>query len=227
MALSAVMVIAATGCGKENKGKDVTTSGQENNGKEKTTNSDALIGQWINYSAVKAGVDTWTLQFNKDGSGVESFSSGAPDRSFTWTLKGSALTWVMKGENVLATFDGEAIVVNLDAHYCYLFLKKGDEGLGEEANRKNLIGSWIGSVHDDESGATGMFTYVFGEDGKGTYTEETSYDDGRPSETESTPFTWTLTSVKLELKYSEHDYEATCYNGKNELYHRGLRFTKK
>lgn len=225
MALSAVMVIAATGCGKENKGKDVTTSGQENNGKDETTNSDALIGQWINYSAVKAGVDTWTLQFNKDGSGVESFSSGAPDRSFTWTLKGSALTWVMKGENVLATFDGEAIVVNLDAHYCNLFLKKGDEGLGEETNRKNLIGSWIGSDRDDDKGATYRVSYIFGEDGKVEYTQKTSYKDGSSSE-ESKTLTWSLTGVKLELERSKSDRKATCYNGKKWLYLDGLKLTK-
>ena len=214
MALSAIMVIAATGCGKEN------------NGKEETANSDALIGKWISYFDVPhtTDVSTDTLQFNKDGKGVQSSSSGAGEDTFTWTLKGTALTLVMEGENVLATFDGEEIVFNIDARYWYLYMKESDEGLGEEANRKNLIGTWIGNVR--YGGVTHKITYVFGGDGKGTCKYETTYDDGRPSETESEPFTWTITGAKLEIKCSKN-VEATCYNGKEVLYLKESKFTKK
>ena len=213
MALSAVMVIAATGCGKEDKGK------------EETTNSDALMGKWINYFALDDKVETDTLQFNKDGKGVQSLTNGAPNSTFTWTLKDTALTLVMKGDNVPATFDGETIVAKFWEDGYDLYMKEGDEGLGEETNRKNLIGTWIGSDRDDGKGATYKFAYVFGENGNGTYTLEISYDDGR-SEKESKSFTWTISGVKLVIKDLGHDYVATCYNGKNELYLEGMKLTK-
>lgn len=133
-------------------------------------------------------------------------------------------------DSVPATFDGETIVVKFPDGSYDLFLKEGDEGLGEEANRKNLIGTWIGSERyddeDDDEGSTSMITYVFGKDGKGTYTEETSYDDGSPSETVSEPFTWTITGAKLEIKYSKQ-VNATCYNGKEVLCLLGVKLTKK
>lgn len=215
MALSAVMVVAATGCGKEDKGK------------EETTNSDALIGKWISYFAYETKVETGTLQFNKGGKGVRSSTRWASNSTFTWTLKGTALTLVMKGDNVPATFDGETIVVKFPDGSYDLYMKEGDEGLGEEANRKNLIGTWIGSERDDDEGATFNTTYVFGEDGTGTYTDETAFDDSSTSKKESNPFTWTLTGVKLVIKHSEHSCEATCYNGKEVLCLKGMKLTKK
>lgn len=217
MALSAVMVIAATGCGKENKGK------------EETTNSDALIGKWIHYYGYEAKVETGTLQFNRDGKGVQSSTRWASNSTFTWTLKGTALTLVLKGENVPATFDGETIVVKYLEDGYDLYMKEGDKGLGEEANRKNLIGTWIGSERDSDEGETFTFntTYVFSEDGTGTYTDETAFDDGSPSKKVSDSFTWTITGAKLVIKYSEHSCEATCYNGKEVLCLKGMKLTKK
>lgn len=213
MALSAVLVIAATGCGKEDKGK------------EETTNSDALIGKWISYFASETKVETDTLQFNKGGKGVHSLTNGAPNSTFTWTLKGTALTLVLK-DSVPATFDGETIVLKYLEDGYDLYVKEGDKGLDEEANRKNLIGTWIGSERYDDEGTTCMFTYVFGKDGKGTYTDELSSDDGSPSKTVSEPFTWTITGAKLEIKYSKH-VNATCYNGKKVLCLLGVKLTKK
>ena len=209
MVLSAVMVVAATGCGNEDKGK------------EEATNSDALIGKWIRYYA--DGVKTWTLQFNNDGKGVSSLDGTTLNGTFTWTLKDTtiALNFPNQWEWIL-TFNGETMTDGFG-----LFIKECDEGFGEEANRKNLIGTWIGSDRDDGKGATYKFAYVFGENGKGTYTLETSYDDGSPSEKKANSFTWTISGVKLVIKDSGHDYVATCYNGKNELYLEGSKLTKK
>ena len=213
MALSAVMVVAATGCGKENKGK------------EEATNSDALIGKWISYFAYETKVETDTLQFNKGGKGVQSITNGRPNSTFTWTLKGTDLTLVLK-DSVPATFDGETIVLKYLEDGYDLYMKEGDEGLGEETNRKNLIGTWIGSDRDSDEGATFNTTYVFSEDGTGTYTDETAFDDGSPSKKVSDSFTWTITGAKLEIKYSKH-VNATCYNGKKVLCLLGVKLTKK
>lgn len=205
MALSAVMVVAATGCKKEDKGK------------EETASTDAITGKWINYYSILDEVITHTLQFNKDGSGVESKTKGDSDVPFAWRFEGSALTLSLNGENLPATFDGETLVVNFSARHCKLFIKEGDEGSGEEANRKNLIGTWKGSSRDDGKGETYTYSYVFGEDGNGTYTKETTYKDGKPAKKESGSFTWKLTGVKLVLKYSEILTDVTCYNGKKVL----------
>lgn len=204
MALSAVMVVAATGCKKEDKGK------------EETASTDAITGKWINYRSLLDEVITHTLQFNRDGSGVESTTQGDPDESFFWKLEGSDLSLALKGENISATFDGETIIVKFTRH-CRLYIKEGDKGPGEEASRKNLIGTWRGSIRDDGRGETYTDTYVFSEDGKGSYTKETTYKDGKPANKESGSFTWTLTGVKLVLKSSGILTDVTCYNGKKVL----------
>lgn len=249
MALATVMVVAATGCSKEDKRTENTTNskgdkgkeepgngsedngngsedngnGSEDKGKDKTINSDDLIGKWISYSSDGEVVLTYTLLFNKDGSVVMSFSNGDPEAKFSWTLKATTLTLTKNGKNVSATFDGETIVVNRGDEGFELYIKEDDKGLGEETNRKNLIGTWISSFRDDE--ANNKVSIVFNEDGSGSSNLETIYDDGRDSKKESDPFTWTLTDVKLELKFTD-GMGATCYNGKKVLGFKELIFTK-
>lgn len=250
MALATVMVVAATGCSKEDKrtenttnskgdkGKEDNGSGSEDNGngnedkgngsedkgKDKTTNSDDLIGKWISYSSDGEVVLTLKLLFNKDGSVVMSFPNGDPDEKFSWSLKATTLTLTKNGKNVSATFDGETIVVNRGDEGFELYIKEDDKGLGEEANRKNLIGTWISSFRDDK--ANNKVSIVFNEDGSGSSNLEIIYDDGRDSKKKSDPFTWTLTDVKLEVKFTDGILGATCYNGKKVLGFKGLIFTK-
>lgn len=257
MALATVMVVAATGCSKEDKRTENTTNsqgdkgnedkdkgsedngngsedngngnednGNEDKGKDKTTNSDNLIGKWISYSSDGANVLTFKLQFNKDGSVVMSFSNGDPEVKFSWTLKATTLTLTKDGKNVSATFDGETIVVNRGDEGSELYIKEGDKGPGEEANRKNLIGTWIGSYRDEGNKANHKVSFVFNEDGSGSINRKIEYDDGRAPENKSADFAWTLTDVKLELKFSDGFLGATCYNGKKVLSFKGLMFTK-
>lgn len=240
MALATVMVVAATGCSKEDKRTENTTNsqgdkgkeepgngsedngngsedngnGSEDKGKDKTINSDDLIGNWISYSSDGANVLTFKLQFNKEGSVVMSFSNGDPEVKFSWTLKATTLTLTKDGENVSATFDGETIVVNRGDEGSELYIKEGDKGSGEEANRKNLIGTWLGGYRDEKDKATHKVSVVFNENGSGSVNLEIIYDDGRDSKKKSDPFTWTLTDVKLELKFTDGIFGATCYNGK-------------
>lgn len=252
MALATVMVVAATGCSKEDKRTENTTNskgdkgkedngngsedngnggedngnGNEDKGKDKTTNSDNLIGNWISYSSDGINVLTFKLQFNKDGSMVMSFSSGDPEVKFSWTLKATTLTLTKDGKNVSATFDGETIVVNLGDEGSELYIKEGDKGLGEEASRKNLIGTWLGSFRDENHKANKKVSIVFNENGSGSVNLETIYDNGRAPENKSDPFTWTLTDVKLELKFTDGSFGATCYNGKKVLGFGGLILMK-
>ena len=216
MALSAVMVIAATAYGKENKEK------------EETTNSDALIGKWICYFFGKDGVKTIALQFNKDGSCVGSSSGKESDKTFSWTLKGTALTIsvVEEKKDLLASFDGETIVVRIGSSEIGPFIKEGDKGLGEEASRKKLIGTWKGSSRDDGKGETYTYSYVFGEDGNGTLSIESICNDGRPAEKKSEPFTWTLTGVKLVIKSSIDNSNLTTYYNGEKVLNLGLMCTK-
>lgn len=247
MALATVMVVAATGCSKETKRTENTTNsqgdkgkeekdkgnggedngnGSEDKGKDKTINSDDLIGKWISYSSDGINVLTFKLQFNKDGSVVMSFSNGDPEEKFSWSLKATTLTLTKNGKNVSATFDGETIVVNRGDEGSELYIKEGDKGLGEEANRKNLIGTWIGSFRDEDNKANNKVSIVFNENGSGSSNLEIIYDDGRDSKKKSDPFTWTLTDVKLELKFTDGILGATCYNGKKVLCFKELMFTK-
>lgn len=247
MALATVMVVAATGCSKEDKRTEKTTNsqgdkgkeekdkgnggedngnGSEDKGKDKTINSDDLIGKWISYSSDGINVLTFKLQFNKDGSVVMSFSNGDPEEKFSWSLKATTLTLTKNGKNVSATFDGETIVVNRGDEGSELYIKEGDKGLGEEANRKNLIGTWIGSFRDEGNKANHKVSFVFNEDGSGSINRKIEYDDGRAPENKSADFTWTLTDVKLELKFSDGFLGATCYNGKKVLSFKELMFTK-
>ena len=254
MALSAVMVVAATGCSKEDKRTENTTNsqgdkgkeekdkdngsedngnggedngnGSEDKGKDKTINSDDLIGKWISYSSDGVNVLTFKLQFNKDGSVVMSFSNGDPEEKFSWSLKATTLTLTKNGKNVSATFDGETIVVNRGDEGHALYIKEGDKGPGEEANRKNLTGTWIGSYRDEGNKANHKVSFVFNEDGKGSINRKIEYDDGREPENKSAEFTWTLTGVKLELKFTDEFLGATCYNGKKVLCFKELMFTK-
>lgn len=247
MALATVMVVAATGCSKEDKRTEKTTNsqgdkgkeekdkgnggedngnGSEDKGKDKTINSDDLIGKWISYSSDGINLLTFKLQFNKDGSGVMSFSNGDPDEKFSWTLKETTLTLNQDGKNVSATFDGETIVVNRGDKRQEQYIKEGDKGLGEEANRKNLIGTWIGSYRDEGNKANHKVSFVFNEDGTGSINRKIEYDDGRAPENKSSDFTWTLADVKLELKFSDGFLGATCYNGKKVLCFKELMFTK-
>lgn len=216
MVFSAVMVLAATAYGKED------------NGKEETANSDALIGKWICYFFGKDGVKTIALQFNKDGSCVGSSSGKESDKTFSWTLKGTALTIsvVEEKKDLLASFDGETIVVRIGSSEIGPFIKEGDKGLGEEASRKKLIGTWKGSSRDDGKGETYTYSYVFGEDGNGTYTYEATYDDGHPSKKGSEPFTWTLTGVKLVIKSSIDNSNLTTYYNGEKVLNLGLMCTK-
>lgn len=245
MALATVMVVAATGCSKEDKRTENTTNskgdkgkeepgngsedngnGSEDKGKDKTINSDDLIGKWISYSSDGEVVLTYTLLFNKDGSVVMSFSNGDPEAKFSWTLKATTLTLTKNGKNVSATFDGETIVVNRGDEGFELYIKEDDKGLGEEANRKNLIGTWIGSYRDERNRANNKVSIVINEDGSGSINLEITYDDGRDSKKKSDPFTWTLTDVKLELQFTGGFFGATCYNGKKVLGFKELIFTK-
>ena len=203
MALSAVMVIAATAYGKENKEK------------EETTNSDNLIGKWISYSSDGANVLTYTLQFNKDGSVVMSFSNGDPEVKFSWTLKATTLTLTKNGENVSATFNGETIVIHIGSLDIGPFIKEGDKGLGEEDSKKNLIGVWMGSYSDKREGETLCLCLFFEENGEGLASIDISYDHAVSPDFRMVPFTWTLTGVKLVLKFSISDSSFTAYyNGR-------------
>lgn len=254
MALATVMVVAATGCSKEDKRTENTTNsqgdkgkeekdkdngsedngngsedngnGSEDKGKDKTINSDNLIGKWISYSSDGINFLTFKLQFNKDGSGVMSFSNGDPDEKFSWTLKATTLTLNQNGKSVSATFDGETFVVDRGNKHHELYIKEGDKGLGEEANRKNLIGTWLGSYRDEGSKTNHKVSFVFNEDGTGSLNRKIEYDNGHAPENKSADFTWTLTDVKLELKFSDGFLGATCYNGKKVLYFKELMFTK-
>lgn len=254
MALATVMVVAATGCSKEDKRTEKTTNsqgdkgkeekdkgnggedngngsedngnGSEDKGKDKTINSDDLIGTWISYSSDGINVLTFKLQFNKDGSVVMSFSNGDPEEKFSWSLKATTLTLTKNGKNVSATFDGETIVVNRGDEGFELYIKEDDKGLGEEANRKNLIGTWLSSYRDEGNKANNKVSIVINEDGSGSINLEITYDDGRDSKKKSDPFTWTLTDVKLELKFTDGILGATCYNGKKVLGFKELIFTK-
>lgn len=245
MALATVMVVAATGCSKEDKRTENTTNskgdkgkeepgngsedngnGNEDKGKDKTINSDDLIGKWISYSSDGANVLTFKLQFNKDGSVVMSFSNGEPEEKFSWSLKATTLTLTKNGKNVSATFDGETIVVNLGDEGSELYIKEGDKGPGEEASRKNLIGTWLGSYRDENDKANKKVSIVFNENGRGSVNLEIKYDDGRAPENKSDPFTWTLTGVKLELNFTDGSFGATCYNGKKVLGFSGLILMK-
>ena len=212
------------GNGGEDNGNGSEDNGNEDKGKDKTTNSDNLIGKWICYSSDGINVLTFKLQFNKDGSVVMSFSNGDPEEKFSWSLNATTLTLTKNGKNVSATFDGETIVVNRGDEGPELYIKEGDKGLGEEANRKNLIGTWISSFRDDE--ANNKVSIVFNENGSGSSNLEIIYDDGRDPKKKSYPFTWTLTDVKLELKFTDGFLGATCYNGKKVLGFKELIYTK-
>lgn len=206
MVLSAVMVLAATAYGKEEKGK------------EETANSDALIGKWICYFFGKDGVATIALQFNKDSSGVGSLSGEESDTTFSWTLEGTGITLAHNWTLDHAAFDGETIVVYIGGRKIGPFIKEGDKGLDEEASRKNLIGSWTGIYSDERKGETLFLYLLFNKDGEGSAFVDISYDHVGSTGFRMISFTWSLTGVKLMLKFSKSDSSLTSYyNGKKVL----------